>query len=59
MNGVRYEFCWMLQVRNWLRLRVGKLGSTSAAAKCAAATKHDSNPFTIEEEKPYAEVCAF
>ena len=36
---------------------LGKLGSESAAAKCAAATQGDSN-FSIDEEKPYAEVCS-
>lgn len=33
----------------------GKIGSSSAAAKFAAATPSDT--LTIESEKPYAEVC--
>ena len=36
---------------------IGKVGSDSAAAKCAAATQHESDKFSIEEGKPYAEVC--
>lgn len=33
----------------------GKVGSTSAAGRFAAATPRDG--FQIENEKPYAEVC--
>ena len=36
---------------------VGKVGRESAAAKFAAATT--SSDFSIQEEKPYAEVCYF
>lgn len=39
-----------------LNCHLGKVGSESAAAKCAAATQHESSSFKIEEEKPYAEV---
>lgn len=35
---------------------LGKCGSESAAAKCAVATQHESHKFSIDEEKPYAEV---
>lgn len=42
--------------RKQLKIALGKVGSASAAAKCAAATQHDSNKFSIQEEKPYAEV---
>lgn len=35
---------------------LGKRGSESAAAKCAAATQHESHKFSIDEGKPYAEV---
>ena len=38
-----------------LRRSVGKVGKESAAAKYGAATPSDD--FSIEEEKPYAEVC--
>lgn len=34
----------------------GKKGSTSAAAKFAAATPADD--FSIKDDQPYAEVCA-
>lgn len=34
----------------------GKVGSNSTVAKCAAAAKHHSDEFTIDEEKPYGEV---
>ena len=33
----------------------GKIGKSSAAAKFASATA--SNDFSIQDEKPYAEVC--
>jgi mannose-6-phosphate isomerase len=36
-------------------LKIGKIGQSSAAAKYAAATPSDG--FSIQEEKPYAEVC--
>lgn len=35
---------------------VGKIGKESAAARFAAATP--ANEFSIQEEKPYAEVCS-
>lgn len=35
--------------------KIGKVGAESAAAKYAAATS--SSGFSIENEKPYAEVC--
>ncbi|RMZ90928.1 hypothetical protein DV736_g1828, partial [Chaetothyriales sp. CBS 134916] len=37
-----------------IRLQCGKIGSTSAAAKYAAATPSDS--FSIQQDKPYAEL---
>jgi len=35
----------------------GKIGSDSAAAKFAAATPAEG--FSVQEEKPYAEVCLY
>ena len=53
MNGV----CLLRsQAKEILRFNkiVGKIGKESAAAKFAAATP--ANDFSIQEEKPYAEV---
>lgn len=54
MNGVCLSRSRMQQVQK-LRQSTGKVGKESAAAKFATATP--SNEFSIEEEKPYAEVC--
>ena len=40
-----------------IEIYIGKAGRESAAAKFAAATA--PSDFSIEEEKPYAEVCCF
>ena len=45
---------WSFISEFWLKDRLGKVGKESAAAKYAAAT--ESNQFSIENEKPYAEV---
>lgn len=51
MNGVG---SWLLAFQFWLNGPLGKVGKESAAAKYAAAT--ESNQFSIENERPYAEV---
>lgn len=54
MTGVRSRLLELPETCTGLILCVGKVGKESAAAKYAAAT--ETNKFSIEDEKPYAEV---
>ena len=47
------DLCCELATR--LRKSIGKVGKESAAARFAAATA--VNGFSVEDQKPYAEVC--
>ncbi len=54
MLGVRHRFKQIVHVTLTLSFDAGKVGKESAAAKFASATP--SKDFSIQDEKPYAEV---